>query len=90
VSLRCVVDGQHLFCQTQKSHLVLHACVSQDLCAFGNLLVAYQSNSFHSYVGVVWDIGTECFVFFLWVLGKIFVLKGILWFVKLRTTLNDQ
>jgi hypothetical protein len=82
--------GNISFCQTHQSHFILYACVSQYLCAFGNLLVVYQSNSLHSYVGVVWDIVIECFVFFLWFLGKIFVLKEVLWFVTLRTTLNGQ
>jgi hypothetical protein len=82
--------GNISFCQTYKSHPVLHAYASQDLCAFGNLLVVYQSNSLHSCVGVVWDIGIECFVFFWWVLETISVLKGVLWFVTLRRTLNGQ
>ncbi len=34
----------------------------QDSCALGNLLVVYcQSRLFHSSVGVVWDVGIECF-----------------------------
>jgi len=78
--------GNISLCQTHKSYHVLHVCVFQDLCALGNLLVVCQSKSFHSSVGVVWDVGTKCFLFFMWVLGKTFVLKGVLWSVTLKTT----
>jgi hypothetical protein len=59
MSLRWVVDGQHLF--LSNSYLVLHVRVFQDPCVLGNLLVMCQSKLFHSSVAIVWDVGIECF-----------------------------
>jgi hypothetical protein len=56
--------GSISLCQTHKSYFILHAQVFQDLCAFKNLLVVCQSKLFHSNVGVVWDVGIECFCIF--------------------------
>ncbi len=35
-------------------------CVPRSVCPW-ELLVVCQSKLFHSNVGVVWDVGTECF-----------------------------
>jgi hypothetical protein len=56
--------GNISLCQTHKSYHILHVHVFQDLCALVNLLVVCQSNLFHSSVGVVWDVATECFFIF--------------------------
>jgi hypothetical protein len=73
VSLQWVVDKQHF---SHKSHLVMHVCVFQDPCAPGNLLVVCQSKLFHSSVGVVWDVGTECFHVFHVGFGEDFCVEG--------------
>lgn len=45
--------------------------------ALGNLLVMCQFRLFHSSVDIVWDVGIECSHVFMWVLGKMFMLKGV-------------
>jgi hypothetical protein len=39
----------------------MHVHVFQDPCAIGCMLVVCQYMLFHSSIGVVWDVGTECF-----------------------------
>jgi hypothetical protein len=50
--------------------------VFQDLCALRNLLVVCQSKSFHSIIGVVWAVGTECFCVFHVGFGKDVCVNG--------------